>query len=89
MLCSKDRTLFTAYTVKKKNIDYYKCNLSGCKTNVSAKKLHRKYEELLRTYNIPEALKPILHDVILTMIHSDNEEERKNEVLLKNRKPNV
>lgn len=86
VLCSKDHTPLTAYTVKKKNIDYYKCNLNGCKTNVSAKKLHRKYEELLRTYDIPEDLKPILHDVILKMIHSDNEEERKNEVLLKKQK---
>ncbi len=86
VLCSKDRTPFTAYTVKKKNLDYYKCNLSGCKTNVSAKKLHSKYEELLRNYNIPEALKGILHDVISAMIHSDNEEQRKNEVLLKKQK---
>ena len=30
ILCSKDKTPFTAYTVKKKNIDYYKCNQSGC-----------------------------------------------------------
>lgn len=86
VLCSKDRTPLTAYTVKKKNIDYYKCNLNGCKTNVSAKKLHSKYEELLRNYNIPEALKCILHDVISAMIHSDNEEQRKNEVLLKKQK---
>lgn len=42
VLCFKDHTPFTAYTVKKKNIDYYKCNLNGCKTNVSAKKLHSK-----------------------------------------------
>lgn len=38
VLCSKDHTPFTAYTVKKKNINYYKCNCIGCKTNVSAKK---------------------------------------------------
>ena len=86
VLCSKDHTPFTAYTVKKKNIDYYKCNLNGCKTNVSAKKLHSKYEELLRTYKIPKVLKPILHDIISTMILSDNEEQRKNESLLKKQK---
>ena len=86
VLCSKDHTPFTAYTVKKKNIDYYKCNLNGCKTNVSAKKLHSKYEELLRTYKIPKVLKPILHDIISAMILSDNEEQRKNESLLKKQK---
>lgn len=89
VLCSKDHTPFTAYTVKKKNIDYYKCNLNGCKTNVSAKKLHSKYEELLRTYNIPEALKSILHDIISAMIISENEEQRKKEVILKKQKTEI
>ena len=70
VLCSKDHTPFTAYTVKKKNIDYYKCNLNGCKTNVSAKKLHNRYEDVLRFYNIPDALKPILHGVVSTMMLS-------------------
>ncbi len=60
--------------------------MNGCKTNVSAKKLHYKYEELLRTYNIPKVLKPILHDIISKMILSDNEEQRKNESLLKKQK---
>ena len=86
VICSKDHTPFTAYTVNKKNIDYYKCNLNGCKTNVSAKKLHSRYEDVLRFYNIPDALCPILHGVISSMMCSENEEQRKNETLLKKQK---
>ena len=86
VLCSKDHTPFTAYTVKKKNIDYYKCNLNGCKTNVSAKKLHNRYEDVLRFYNIPDALKPILHGVVSTMMLSENEEQERQEIVLKKQK---
>ena len=54
--------------------------------NVSAKKLHSKYEDVLRFYNIPEPLKPILHGVISTMVLSENEEQRKQEIVLKKQK---
>ena len=83
VLCSKDHRPFTAYTAKKKNIDYYKCNINGCKTNVSAKKLHDKYEDVLRFYNIPDALKPILHGVVSSMMLSENEEQERQEIILK------
>ena len=56
VLCAKDNTPFTAYTVKKKHKDYYKCNKVGCKTNVSASTMHRKYIELLNTYTLPTPL---------------------------------
>ena len=86
ILCSKDKTPFTAYTVKKKNIDYYKCNQRGCKTNVSAKKMHERYECLLRFFNITENLKPLLREIILTKIQGGNEEALKMETLLKKQK---
>ena len=86
ILCAKDHTPFTAYTVKKKNLDYYKCNQVGCKTNESAKKLHSKYECLLHSFNIPDELTDILRDIISRMIEVDNEEERKAEILLKKQK---
>ena len=86
ILCSKDKTPFTAYTVKKKNIDYYKCNQSGCKTNVSAKKMHERYECLLRFFNVTESLKPLLRDIISKMIISNDDEARNMETLLKKQK---
>ena len=46
----------------------YKCNCKGCKTNVSAKKLYGKYEELLSRYDIPQPLVNILRDIISKLI---------------------
>ena len=86
VLCSKDYTPFTAYTVNSKNIDYYKCNQNGCRTNVSAKKMHNRYECLLSHHNIPESLKPLLRDIIKDMITVGNDEARKMESILKKQK---
>lgn len=86
VLCAKDHTPFTAYTVKKKNLDYYKCNQNGCKTNESAKKLHSKYERLLQSFNIPYKLTGILRDIISKMIEVDDKEQRDMEIQLKKQK---
>ncbi len=86
VLCSKDKTPFTAYTVNSKNIDYYKCNQNGCKTNVSAKKMHERYERLLRFFNVTESLKPLLRDIISKMIIANGDEARNMETLLKKQK---
>ena len=62
VICPDDETPFTSYTKEKKTkktvhyYDYYKCNKMGCKTNVSAKEMHEKYEALLNHYNLPEEL---------------------------------
>jgi hypothetical protein len=86
VLCAKDHTPFTAYTVKKKNIDYYKCNQDGCKTNVSAKTLHYRYEHLLRSFSIPKVLAPLLYDVISCVMIGNKEERKKYETILKKHK---
>lgn len=54
VICYKDKTPFTSYCVKAKHLDYYKCNKIGCKTNVSAKEMHDKYETLLKEYELSE-----------------------------------
>ena len=72
--CAYDGLPLTAYTVKKKNIDYYKCNQVGCKNNISAKKVHRLYAELLNTYNIPPILLGMFREVVEQIILSDNQE---------------
>ena len=53
IVCNKCNTKWTGYTVKQKNIDYYKCNKIGCGCNRSAKQLHSQFEELLTTFKIP------------------------------------
>lgn len=74
--CLEDNSLMTAYTVKKKNIDYYKCNHIGCRTNVSAKKLHAKYEELLRCFDFPKLLYPLLRDCIDRIVQKGESETK-------------
>lgn len=54
VICYKDKTPFTSYCVKAKHLDYYKCNKIGCKTNVSAKEMHDKYEMLLKRFELNE-----------------------------------
>lgn len=84
--CAEDGLPLTAYTVKRKNIDYYKCNRTGCKTNVSAKKLHRLYAELLDTYTIPTVLLEWFSDVVSGIIFEEDSEHKEQLSLLKKQK---
>ena len=84
--CAEDGLPLTAYTVKRKNIDYYKCNRTGCKTNVSAKKLHRLYAELLDTYAIPATLLEWFNDVVSSIIYEEDSEHKEQLSILKKQK---
>ena len=52
----------TGYTVKKKNLDYYKSNSKGC--NVSAKAVHAQFVEILNSLSVPDEFKPLFEMVI-------------------------
>ncbi|MBQ2959158.1 MAG: serine recombinase, partial [Alistipes sp.] len=84
--CAEDGLPLTAYTVKRKNIDYYKCNRTGCKNNVSAKKLHRLYAELLDSYTIPPMLLEWFSDVVSGIIFEEDSEHKEQLSLLKKQK---
>ena len=56
--------MLTGYTVKKKNLDYYKYSGKDGSVNVSAKELHTKYSELLDRFNVPMELIPLLVGVL-------------------------
>ncbi len=84
--CAEDGLPLTAYTVKRKNIDYYKCNRTGCKNNVSAKKLHRLYAELLDSYTIPPMLLEWFSDVVSGIIFEEDSEYKEQLSLLKKQK---
>ena len=62
VFCAKDDHLMTGYTTK--NNDYYKCAVKGCKTNIKASELHSQYAELLNTFALPEAIKPLFKKVL-------------------------
>ena len=50
--CGECGSPTTGYFVKKKNLYYYKCRTKGCKKNVSQKKFHEDFKELLNRYQI-------------------------------------
>ena len=56
--------LLSGYTVKAKNIDYYKYSGKDGSVNVSAKELHVKYCEMLDKFKVPNELTPILEEVL-------------------------
>ena len=84
--CAYDGLPFTAYTAKKKNIDYYKCNKAGCKNNISAKKVHKLYEELLNSYTIPPILMDLFREIVEQIILSNNKEQSDEMSILKKQK---
>lgn len=87
--CAEDGTPFTAYSVKKKHIDYYKCNKVGCRTNVSAKILHQKYAELLDEFTLPAPLKEVAKNIVYDRINGDSQELKENLTLLKKNKTEI
>ena len=64
--CADDDTPFTFYIKRKGGNEYlyYKCNKTGCKTNISARKMHSKYADLLNNYDLPSYLIPTLEKII-------------------------
>ncbi len=54
----------SGYTVKKKDLDYYKYSGKEGSVNVSAKEIHSKYAELLNGFAVPDELLPILTIVL-------------------------
>ena len=73
--CADDDTPFTFYIKRKGGNEYlyYKCNKTGCKTNISARKMHSKYADLLNNYDLPSYLIPTLEKIIKdTIVEEEN-----------------
>lgn len=78
IICSSCNKKWTGYTVKKKKINYYKCNTQGCKNNKNAKVLHDRFAAFLKNYKIPESLENPLR-LQLKLVFNALNKERKNE----------
>lgn len=50
--CENCSNKMMGYVVKKKNLWYYKCNIIGCKNNISAKFIHNEFRYIVSTYQI-------------------------------------
>ncbi len=85
VICYYDNTPFTGYTKtkKEKTFDYYKCNKDGCKTNVSAKEMHSKYESLLTRSELPVEMLYNFTDLIRDMFRDMNQEQQEEKTSLK------
>lgn len=72
--CSECGFFLTGYEVKKKGLHYYKCNTKGCRCNISAKKLHEQFIDLLKQYTLPEEILPIVREIMLNVLRERSEE---------------
>ena len=79
--CAEDDTPFTFYIKRKGGNEYlyYKCNKTGCKTNVSANKMHSQYADLLTRYGLPTCMTSLFERIIKDLMN-DEENERKQEL---------
>lgn len=64
--CCKCGKSMTGYQVKAKGLYYYKCRTKGCKHNVSAKKVHEQFAQLLSMFRVDEQDIPLIKTAIET-----------------------
>lgn len=85
VLCFDDKTPFTAYKRRKndKTYYYYKCNKVGCRTNVSAEEMHRKYEDLLPEYGLSQNMLMHFADLLRESFGEVSKEQEDNRTQLK------
>ena len=79
--CGECGTHFTAYTVCSKHCDYYKCNKIGCKTNVSATKMHEEFVHVLQDLDLPVEFYKEYESVLHSLL-SENDKNRMEHVTL-------
>ena len=83
--CADCGTRFTAYRVKSKGKDYYKCNRIGCKNNVSAAEMHCKYKQLLYAYDAPMSVLLQHESIIRDMFRAHTQESANQVTILRKR----
>ena len=83
--CADCGTRFTAYRVKSKGKDYYKCNRIGCKNNVSAAEMHCKYKQLLYAYDAPMSVLLQYESIIRDLFRTHTQESANQVTILRKR----
>lgn len=79
MICGDCDTPMTGYLVKAKGLYYYKCRTSGCRHNVSAKKVHNDFSKLVSLFQIDQVDLPLIEvaiDSYFDAYFSDQEENK-------------
>lgn len=75
----------TGYIVKKKNLYYYKCRKKGCKSNKSAKDMHKLFIEDLGKYAVKREFLDAIAYQMEHAYHSQNKENSEMETALNKR----
>lgn len=83
--CADCGSSFCGYMVRKKNLWYYKCNLTGCKCNKSAKMLHGLFEDELNKYTIDKKYSEPIKNEFIKYFHKENEATQDNLATLQTR----
>lgn len=81
--CADCGTRLTAYTVKAKHRDYYKCNKVGCRTNMSADIMHEEFYHVLKELDLPIEFYEQYENLIMQLLHKDGDERQERLSLLK------
>lgn len=75
MKCGDCGEPMTGYIVKKKNLYYYKCRKKGCKSNKSAKDMHKLFLDKLSEYSVK---KELLKAIAYELDHAYNSQNKDN-----------
>ncbi|MBD3638801.1 MAG: recombinase family protein [Crocinitomicaceae bacterium] len=82
MKCADCDTPMTGYLVKAKGLYYYKCRTTGCKHNVSAKKIHEDFIQLVSLFQIDEVNMPLIEEAITIYFEAYFSEHEENKTLV-------
>ena len=89
LYCAADGSAFTSYTKHKKtktsmqDYHYYKCNHTGCGTNVSAERMHDRFVAILSRFNLNEGALERFRSVVRSMLDSYTQEAVQERTTLK------
>lgn len=76
--CDDCKEPLTGYVVKKKNLHYYKCRKKGCRSNKSAKDMHKLFVQELRKFAVKEKF---LDGIAYEMEHAYYSQNKENSAM--------
>lgn len=83
MRCGKCDTPMTGYLVRKKGLYYYKCRVTGCGTNKSAKDVHEQFKTILSAFELDSDIRSIVGDWLKELIRLALQDQMEEQRMLK------
>ena len=82
MICGDCNTPMTGYLVKAKGLYYYKCRTAGCRHNISAKKVHQDFANIMTLFQIDKPDIPLFEKALIIYFDVFFEEQKDNKQLI-------